>query len=702
VLGGGSARGIAHVGILRWLEEHRIPIDVIVGTSMGGLMGGAYATGMTPDEIDALVGDIVWDRMFLGEAPYDVKTIRRKEDSRLYPSRFRFGLKGGLQPPGAIEPGQQINMLLQRITLPYYDLVRFDDLPTPFRSVAVDVRTSSVVVLSEGELWRALRATMAIPGVFSPVRMGDQVLVDGGVLNNLPTDVARALNADVVIAVNVGSNSGEALREPAASYFGALMQTMDLMGAATLARSLAAADVAIRPKLEDIGSLDWRRSDLIIDRGYEAAEAHRTELMPLSVGEEAYRAWQSARQQVRRTTPPAPRAVEIVGVDELDARRIVRRFEPMIGRVVDPARLAHELTATTGTDRFDTASAHFVAEPVWPTMRVEVEPKSYGPPFLLTALDLRNSGETEFEVEIRTRLLAYNVVGRSSELRVDFGIGSGLSAAGQLYKPLFGSPWFMAGDVGYSRSTQRVFVDDEAAAEYRIERTGAALELGYEVSEKMEVRAGIVAGNVDADVRIGDPLLPAVGGEESSLRLRGTYDSMDSPMIPSRGIRAVLDVARYLETADIEGGSFPGEATPYRGELRVALVHTVRDRDRIFGALSGGTAFGDEVSPPYEFTLGGLFRLGAYDPGELRGDDYATAAAGYLLSIGRLSDFLGGAVYLGSWLEAGSVFGSPAEDLKGDLTVGLVAETFLGPTFVGGSIGPDGGRAYITLAPLFR
>jgi NTE family protein len=502
--------------------------------------------------------------------------------------------------------------------------------------------------------------------------------------------------------VNVGSDSGDALREPASSYLGALLQTMDLMGSATLARSLDAADLAIRPKLDDIGSLDWRRSDLIMSRGYEAAEAHRSELLKWSVGQDDYERWRSARQSARRTAMPAPQAVEIVGVDAADAAPIRRRFEPMIGKPVDSAELARQLTATTGSDRFETASAHFVAGTEGPTLRVVVRPKSYGPPFLLTGIDLRNAGETEFEVELRARVTAYDVAWHDSELRVDFGIGSGISTGAQLYQPLFSSPWFATLDAGYSRVTERFFVDGEAAAEYRIERVAVAGGIGYEVSENLEIRTAVVFGNVDAAVRIGDPLLPDVGGEETSMRLRATWDSMDSPMIPSRGLRVILDASKYLETANIEDGSFPGESTPYRGELRVAFAKSIRGRDRIVGSLAGGTTFGDDVTPPYQFTVGGLFRLGAYDPGELRGNGYATAAAGYLLSIGRLSDIVGGGLYLGSWLEVGSVFDSPDEELKSDVTAGLIAETFLGPVFLGASVGADGGRAYITLAPLFR
>lgn len=189
-LGGGSARGLAHIGVLRWLEEHRIPIDLLTGTSMGGLIGGAYATGMTPDEIETLLTDLDWDTMF-GASRFEFLNVRRKRDWRAYPSRLEFGLKGGIVPPPSLNNGQQVELLLSRIAAAYYGLSNFDELPTPFRCVAVDLTLARPVILRDGSLARAMRATMSMPLVFPPVLMDGQVLVDGGALNNIP-EIGRA------------------------------------------------------------------------------------------------------------------------------------------------------------------------------------------------------------------------------------------------------------------------------------------------------------------------------------------------------------------------------------------------------------------------------------------------------------------------------------------------------------------------------
>ena len=183
--GGGSAKGIAHVGVIRWFEEHRIPIDVAAGTSMGGLIGGCYATGMSSAELDQMLATMNWDELF-GSSNFAFKNIRRKTDARAYPSRLEFGLRKGFSPPTSLNTGEQVDLLLARVTAPYYGIATFDELPTPFRAVAVDLITATQVVLDRGSLATAMRATMSLPLIFPAVEMDGKILVDGGAMNNVP------------------------------------------------------------------------------------------------------------------------------------------------------------------------------------------------------------------------------------------------------------------------------------------------------------------------------------------------------------------------------------------------------------------------------------------------------------------------------------------------------------------------------------
>ena len=240
--GGGSARGLAHVGVIRWLEEHHIPIDVAAGTSVGGLIGGSFATGMNAAELEAMLDTLDWSGLF-GSFNFQFKNIRRKADARAFPSRLEFGLKRGPAAPTALNNGQQVDRLIDRLTAPYYATASFDDLPTPFRAVAVDLRTAKMVVMDHGSLARAIRATVSYPGLFPPVESGDQVLVDGGALNNLPADVVRSMGASVVIAVNVSDLDD--LKNVDYSMFGVMAETLDAMIRANSKTALAAADVLV-------------------------------------------------------------------------------------------------------------------------------------------------------------------------------------------------------------------------------------------------------------------------------------------------------------------------------------------------------------------------------------------------------------------------------------------------------------------------
>ena len=204
VLEGGGALGLAHVGVLRWFEEHHIPIDYVSGTSMGGLVGGLYATGRSSDEIHAFLQKINWYSALNNDIPYRDLVFRRKEDARAYPASLEFGFKDrSAVLPSGFNSGHEVGLILDRIAYPYTELRSFNDLPTPFRCVATDLVSGKAVVFDQGSLSEALRATMSLPAIFSPVRRNGQILVDGGLLENLPVDVARRMGADVVIAVNL-------------------------------------------------------------------------------------------------------------------------------------------------------------------------------------------------------------------------------------------------------------------------------------------------------------------------------------------------------------------------------------------------------------------------------------------------------------------------------------------------------------------
>jgi len=270
VLEGGGALGLAHVGVLRWFEEHHIPVDYVAGTSMGGLVGGLYSSGRSATEMLDFVKTINWDAALSNDTPYRALSYRRKQDRREYPSKIELGLKDGLTFPSGFNSGHQVGLILDRIALPYSDLDSFDNLPTPFRCVATDLVSGKAIVFDRGSLSEALRSTMSLPGIFSPVRRDNQVLVDGGLLKNLPVDVARAMGADIVIAVHLEVkplNPDKPL-----SAFGVLGESVSVVIAANELASMQKADVLVPVHSEEFTSTSYSAVDKLVELGYEGAQ----------------------------------------------------------------------------------------------------------------------------------------------------------------------------------------------------------------------------------------------------------------------------------------------------------------------------------------------------------------------------------------------------------------------------------------------
>ena len=710
-LGGGSARGIAHVGVLEWFEEHHIPIDYIVGTSMGGLVAGAYASGMSPAEIRELMRTQDWDLMFLSDSPYKYKTFRRKEDKRQFPSQLEFGLKHGFTFPGALNPGQQVALLLDRIALPYGDLTTFDDLPTPYRAVATDLRKGETIVLGKPPLARAMRATMSIPGVFAPVNWENWLLVDGGVLDNVPANVARKLGADVVIAVNVGADPGDE-EEQMQSLFALLGRTIDTMMTTNTRRSLESADLIIDPDLKGLSSTSWRLSDELADRGYKAAAALDGKLQAYAVSPEAHQTFQAARQAKRRREAAVPTEItfEAIGppISPRVEAEIRRALSPTLNAPVQPDALATRILEITGTDRFEYLTYEVTDRPTPTSLQIGVREKTYGPPFLMLGLDVGNIDSSNFAVNMLGRVLQYGLLGVASETRLDFALGTNQRLAGEFVKPLGDNPVFVAGRAYFDRRGRNLYSDDVFVAEYRITRLGLGADIGTDIGRDAEIRLGYDITDFTGRRRVGSPDLPEVDGTEEFLHLDVFVDTQTSPLVPTRGFR-LRSALRQFFSAPTASGPIDGVIPPSpqsftSGEVRTSWFTRVRNRDdRVFLIGEGGTSFG--AHPLVDnFALGGPLRIGSVNTDQLRGDNYLLGVAGYLRAIGRVPDVLGGSVFLGLWVEAGSAFDDwDNQDWKSDATGGLILETLLGPVFLGGSVGFDGGgRFYVSLGPLFK
>jgi len=710
-LGGGSARGIAHVGVLEWFEQHHVPIDFIVGTSMGGLVAGAYASGMTPGEIRELMKTADWDLMFLSDSPYKYKTFRRKQDKRDFPSQLEFGLKHGLTLPGALNPGQQVALMLDRIALPYGDLASFDDLPTPFRAVAVDLRKGGVVVLGRPPLSRAMRATMSIPGVFAPVNWDDWLLVDGGVLNNVPADVVRQLGADIVIAVNVGADAGDE-KQQTASLFALLGKTIDTMMTTNTRKSLESADLIIDPDLKGLTSTSWRRSDELADRGYQAAGALDGKLQGYAMAPDVHAGFLAARQSKRRRDASVPTQITIEAVGSPVSPRVeaeIRQaLSPLLNKPLEPDALAQQILEVTGNDLFEYLTYEVNAQPTPTSLQIGVRQKTYGPPFLMLGLDLNNIDSSNFAVNLAGRVLHYGLIGAGSELRLDFVVGTNQRVAAEMVKPIGSSSIFVAPRLYFDRRGRNLYQDDVFVAEYRIKKFGAGLDLGTDFGRAAELRLGYDVADYTGRRRVGSPDLPDVDGAERYAHLDFVMDTQTSPLVPTRGFRLRSSLRQYFSaptaSAPVDGRVPDSPQSFTTGEVRTSWFKGVGARgDRVFIIGETGSSFG-EAPLVNDFSLGGPLRLGSFNNDQLRGDNYLLFGGGYLRGVGRMPDVLGGTIFLGAWIEGGSVFDDwENQDWKSDITGGAILETLLGPIFLGGSVGfQGGGRFYISLGPFFK
>jgi len=695
--GGGSARGIAHVGVVRWFEEHHVPIDVAAGTSMGGLIGGAFASGMPAAELQSLIDSIDWDEMF-GSSSFPFKNVRRKDDGRDFPARLEFGLKGGLVLPTSLNNGQKVDLLLERIAGAYYDLDSFDALPTPFRTVAVDLKRAERVVLDRGAFAPAMRATMSLPGVFPPVEIDDRVLVDGGALDNIPADVVRGMGAPYVVAIDVGYPEEQSVNY---SMFALMGQTIDSMMKANTRRALESADLVIQVDVEGFGSLDWRRSAELIQRGYEAAEKHRDQLLPHALNEADWDVWVKAREQRRRTPLPVPQYLSTAGIAPSDALGVRRLLAPYVDQPLDLLKIEKDLSALSGLDRYQSVTWEMMGPTGQEGLLIHAKEKPYAPPFMMLGLNLENRTSSDFRVQLAARYLRFDVLGSGSELRVDGTIGSDPYAAFSLYRPIFGRRVFVRPYAAAIVTTIDFVEDDRIVAQYRLQQQYIGGDVGVSVSRESEVAGGWRFGHVGASVRTGEPDLPEAGGAQDEFLLHFVHDGQDSPVVPSRGTHAAVNLTHYMKSPAVPGVERTNDdVTQLEGGI--SRFWSSGRRNRLFAVASGGTSF--DGHPISQFQLGYPFRLDAFRIGERRGDHYAVVTVGAARQIGRLPDFIGGPVFAGTWFQNGSAFNTHENaDINSQIAGGILMDTLLGPAVGGVSVGFDGGfRIFVGIGRVMR
>ncbi len=697
-LSGGSARGIAHVGVLQWLEEHQIPVDAIAGTSSGALIGGAYATGMSSAEIQEMLRNTDWDLILRPDIPYALKSQRRKEDDRSYPVKLDAGLRRGFRLQSGLNPGHRIGLLLSRIAFPYSTVSNFDDLPIPFRCVATDLEKGEVEVFDHGSLGPAIRASMALPGTFDPVRLGDQLLADGGILDNTPVDVALNMGVDVVIAVSVAQvESGP----PTESINGVANRAISIMMRDNEKRRLQLANVVIEPDLTGLSASDFRKSAELTQRGHTAAEAHKAALLRYALDDTAWAAHREAlRKRLHPRTGPVS-FVEVKGVSAAAAAQIATRIEADLAHAQDPTTIESHLDWLIGLGRYASAMYSRTDRAGVSGLRIEVRDKSYAPPLVRFSLDLDNESK-EVNLSLGARITFMDLTGPGSELRVDTSLGAKLRFKTELLQPLGGrGPLrrgaFVAPGAWYERTSESFYGDDgELRAIYSRQRLGAGLDLGWTIGRTAQIRVGPEIDFVRNVTRVGDEL-PRSTGREMGAHFKFEHDGQDRAYFPTRGTRFASAIT-WITTSPYASEAFG------RAEGALFVARSTRGHQVFTFHASGGVGLGPAPPLLYRFSLGGPFRLGAFPPNSLRGSSFFLGRAGYRRPLKRLPQILGDRLYLLTMIESGSAFDEAADArVKVSFTAGLAADTFFGPLFVGGSVGNGGTvRGYFIVGSLLR
>ena len=336
-LEGGGALGLAHVGLIEWFEEHHIPIDYIAGTSMGGLVGGFYASGMTGSEVRRRVEKLDWNQLVTGQVDDKSLAFRRKEDDRNLGNTIVMGLRHGLRLPTGLNSGEALDLLLSDVALPYGEMKSFNDLPTPFQCVATDLVSAKQMVFTGGLLGRALRATMSIPGFFDTVLKSvagkdTHEYVDGGLLNNMPVDLVRAMGADIVIAVYLTTDPYDPNKPHTA--LDVLSRSLSAVMAANERHNIAMADLLVSVDLSGLTATDFSKAREIMNRGFQGAEKRKTVLAKFALSDSQWLSFLRHRESMRKTLVPPPQFIAIEGLEDApgEANDLRSYFADQVGK----------------------------------------------------------------------------------------------------------------------------------------------------------------------------------------------------------------------------------------------------------------------------------------------------------------------------------------------------------------------------------
>ncbi|SDZ34685.1 patatin-like phospholipase family protein [Pseudomonas sp. NFIX28] len=700
VLSGGAARGLAHIGVLKALEEQGVKIDAIAGTSMGAVIGGLYASGYKIDELEKLALSIDWQQALSDAPPREDIPFRRKQDDRdfLVKQKLSFRDDGSLGLPLGVIQGQNLALLLESMLAHASDTRDFDKLPIPFRAVATDIASGEKVVFRKGHLPRVIRASMSIPAVFAPVEMDGRLLVDGGMTDNIPLDVARDMGVDIAIVVDIGTPLRS--RQQLNTVVDVLNQSITLMTRRNSEEQLASLhkdDVLIQPPLASFGVTDFGRAQEMIDAGYRATRILDARLASLRPAEPMDAELSAARTPSQRT--PIITAIRVENDSKVSDDVIRYYIRQHIGEPLDLGRLQTDMGTLYGLDYFEQVQYRVVHKGNDHTLVINARGKRSGTDYLRLGLNLSDDmrGDSAFNLGASYRVNGINSLGAEWLTRVQIGDQQELYS--EFYQPLdVGSRYFIAPYIGIESQNIEAVLDNDPIAEYRLERYGFGLNIGRQIGNSGEIRFGVGEAWGKAEVRVGDQDLPSESFNEGFYELRYSFDSLDNVYFPHAGEDIGLSLRQFEPSL--------GSDKRYRQwEFKLDKALSSGPNTFILGGRYGRTLDEAEVVTS-SFVLGGARQLSGFRQDAISGQNASLLRGVYYRRLTPRSylplDF---PLYIGGSLERGRAWNNDNEFDSGYInaaSIFLGFDTPLGPLNFSYGINDDNQKAvYLNLGQTF-
>ena len=701
VLSGGGARGAAHIGVLQVLDEMRIPVDLVTGTSMGSVVGGLFAAGLSPEELGQTIQSIDWVNVFADKPDRQDLSFRRKQDDRNFLTNLRLGIKNwSLFIPSGVAEGQKLDFLLRSLTIVPDGLAQIEDLRVPFRAVATDIVTGEQVVFDHGPLAVAQRASMSIPAVFSPVIVDERILVDGYVANNLPIDVAQELGAEAVIAVDISTPASTREELATAVAISGQVSTFPVQQsqAAQIAK-LEKNDVLLQPQLGDIAAADFTRMGEAIEIGRQAALAAKDRLARYSVPEEEYAQWR-ARQRRPPVELPMIAAVEIENNSPVARSVIEVRIRSRAGEPLDLETVSRDLGRLFGLDAFERVRFDVRRENDRTLLIYEMDARERGRQYIRFGLNLESNLGKESDYNIGLNHILFPIDPWDGELRTEGQFGSTSRIGTELYQPLEPRDWLFAMPfVSYELRDVDVWQNGDHVARYDLEQTLSGLFAGVNIGRYAQLRGGLAYLDGKARRKIGDP--EVFKNERFSGGAYGAtfeLDTLDDVRFPNDGtylrgdlffFREELGFDESFERVKIEGNTF----FTWR-------KNTIGIGGRYEDSIDAGSGI-ESIH-----TLGGFLNHSGFQRQSLSGKH---AGLAHLFGYRRVASPAVFAwefpVYVGGLFEIGNAW-EERHDIEKDLLISagpfIGVDTPLGPLYIAYAYGEGGeNQAYVYLGRSF-